>query len=481
MSILWTGEEMVAAMEGRPLGALPSTVSGISIDTRTLQPGDAFFAIRGERFDGHDFLSAAIAAGASLLVVSEAKLPALGGLTRPMIVVDDVLDALRRLGIAARARMRGTVIAVTGSVGKTSTKEALRLALSPSGAVHAAVQSFNNHWGVPLTLARMPADTDYGIFEIGMNHPGEIRPLARMVRPHLAIVTRVAAAHLGQFRNLEQIADAKAEIFEGVEPGGHALINRDDPQWTRLSRAAEIVGVRNISGFGSHPDSRYALIEFSPGEEGSAMTVRFGGTDRQVVIGAPGRHMAQNGLAVIGAAHLVGADVDKAIAALAELRPEKGRGRRLLLAVPGGGILTVIDESYNANPASMRAALEILALAAPQGNGRRIAVLGDMRELGAQSAELHADLAEAVRASCADRVFLGGEEMAALHARLAEEDLSSHFQDVAEVSQALLEEVRAGDVIMIKSSNSVGFSRIVDALVDRFPPVPGQAEPVLRQ
>ena len=238
MNLLWTSDELIAATDGRPFGHMPGGAGGISIDSRTLQPGDAFFAIRGDRFDGHDFATAAIKAGAGLLVVSEGKLPALGRLTAPMIVVPDVLNALERAGAAARARTRAKVIAITGSTGKTSTKEALRHALSAVGSVHAADKSFNNHWGVPLTLARTPRDCDYAIFEIGMNHPGEIRPLAKLVRPQIAIITLIAEAHLGQFRDLDDIARAKAEIFEGIEPGGYAILNRDDPRSKLLGRLA---------------------------------------------------------------------------------------------------------------------------------------------------------------------------------------------------------------------------------------------------
>src|SRR5690606_7832002 len=252
MSWLWTIEALVEAMGGRPLGQMPAGVHGISIDTRTLEPGDAFFAIKGETMDGHDFATAAVKAGAGILVVAEGKLPALGRLTAPMIVVPDVLAALEKAGIAARTRTSAKVIAVTGSVGKTSTKEALRHALSAVGSVHASAASFNNHWGVPLTLARMPENCDYAIFEIGMNHEGEIRPLVKMVRPHIAIVTGVAAAHLGHFSSLDAIAKAKAEIFEGVEPGGTALINQDDPRFKQLDKMARDAGVEQVWGYGEH-------------------------------------------------------------------------------------------------------------------------------------------------------------------------------------------------------------------------------------
>ncbi|MEQ9248572.1 MAG: Mur ligase family protein, partial [Nitratireductor sp.] len=250
MSALWTHEALVQATGGRPLGQPVAAITGISIDTRTLQPGDAFFAIQGERFDGHDFATAAMAAGASVLVVSEAKLPALGRLSVPKVVVPDVQKAMEDLGRAARLRSRAKIVAVTGSVGKTSTKNMMRQAFSACGSVHAADRSFNNHWGVPLTLARMPADCDFAIFEIGMNHPDEIRPLVKMVRPHIAVVTLVAAAHLGFFKSIEEIARAKGEIFEGVVKGGAALINRDDKRWKLLSSLAEEAGVKTIAGFG---------------------------------------------------------------------------------------------------------------------------------------------------------------------------------------------------------------------------------------
>ena len=255
MSLLWTAEDMIAASGGRPVGEMPEGVTGISIDSRTVKAGEAFFAIRCDRFDGHDFCTKAIANGATLLIVSEAKLPAMGRLRTPMIVVRDVLEAMGRLGQAARARSRARIIAVTGSSGKTTTKEMLRTALQPSGPVHASDKSFNNHWGVPLTLATMPEDTSYGVFEIGMNHPGEIRPLVKMVRPHMAIITLIAPAHIGHFSSIEEIARAKAEIFEGIVTGGTALLNRDDAQFDFLTDLARQAGVDHVLGFGEHPRS----------------------------------------------------------------------------------------------------------------------------------------------------------------------------------------------------------------------------------
>lgn len=469
MSMLWTSEALVEAMDGRPLGPMPEGVDGISIDTRSLQPGDAFFAIKGETMDGHDFATAAIKAGAGMLVVAEGKLPALGRLTTaPMIVVPDVLEALEKLGAAARARSQAKIIAVTGSVGKTSTKEALRHGLSAVGKVHASDKSFNNHWGVPLTLARMPDDCDFAVFEIGMNHPDEIRPLVRMVRPHIAVVTLVAAAHLGFFRNLEEIAKAKAEIFEGLEPGGTALLNRDDPRSRSLEKIAVALGVENISGFGENARSTYRLLEFALHADHSTLIARIGGQEIVARIGAPGRHMVQNAVAVLGAAHLAGADVVEVALALGTLSAEPGRGQRHVLRHPDGPF-TLIDESYNANPASMAAALALLNATPVSGQGRRIAVLGDMLELGAHSAKLHAGLAELIVGSGTETVFLGGPEMKAL-ADVLPGDIATAYRDGAdELKPVLVNAIGPGDVVMIKSSKSIGFSKIVAALLKKFP------------
>ena len=468
MSLLWTSEALVAGMDGRPLGPMPEGISGISIDSRSLQPGDAFFAIKGEVMDGHDFATAAIKAGAGVLVVAEGKLPSLGRLTAPIIVVEDVLAALEKLGVAARARSEAKIIAVTGSAGKTTTKEALRHVLSAVGKVHASAQSFNNHWGVPLTLARMPVDCDYAVFEIGMNHPDEIRPLVKMVRPHVAIVTMIAAAHLGFFRNLDEIARAKAEIFEGLEPDGAAVLNRDDGRWKLLDKMAHAAGVEHVYGFGENARSTFRLIKCDLHADHSDITARIGGHEVTARVGAPGRHMVQNVLAVLGAAHLVGADLDRAALALADLSAERGRGKRHVLRHPGGPI-TLIDESYNANPASMGAAMALLNAPPVTGEGRRIAVLGDMLELGDHSAKLHAALADLIVGTGTQTVFLGGPEMRALAERLPGEIKTEYRAGVEELKAVLLAALKPGDVVMIKSSKGIGFAKLVDALLGKFP------------
>lgn len=467
MTFLWTTDEMIEAMAGRPFGAPPEGITGISIDSRTITAGEAFFAIKGDRVDGHDFASFAVANGASLLVVAEAKLPALGRVTVPMIVVEDVLAALEKLAAAARDRSSAKIIAVTGSVGKTTTKEMLRRALEPSGRVHAAVASFNNHWGVPLTLARMPADIEFGVFEIGMNHPGEIRPLVQLVRPHVAIVTTIAAAHLGNFASLEEIAAAKAEIFEGVEPGGHALLNRDNAQFGFLEKAAQEAGVENVHSFGQHAKAEFRLAEFDGAAESSTLWVSFGGETREIVIGAPGRHIAENAVAVLGAVSLVGADVDAAADAFGSLSAVKGRGERHTLKVANGSF-TLIDESYNANPASMRAAIAVLAAAHPRGDGRRIAVIGDMLEMGEFSAKVHAELAGPLLAAGIEHVWLAGPEMAALRDALPESVQVEYRETTAELADFVVASVRPGDVLMVKSSLGTGFGKIVAALLDNY-------------
>ncbi|MET2826055.1 UDP-N-acetylmuramoylalanyl-D-glutamyl-2,6-diaminopimelate--D-alanyl-D-alanine ligase [Mesorhizobium shangrilense] len=468
MSLLWTSDALVAAMDGRPIGSMPEGIVGISIDSRSLQPGDVFFAIKGEAMDGHDFATAAIKAGAGVLVVAEGKLPSLGRLTAPMIVVDDVLAALEKLGVAARARSQAKIIAVTGSAGKTTTKEALRHVLSPVGKVHASAQSFNNHWGVPLTLARMPDDCDYAIFEIGMNHPDEIRPLVRMVRPHVAIITMIAAAHLGFFRNLDEIAKAKAEIFEGLEPDGAVVLNRDDSRWKLLDKMAHAAGIEHVYGFGENARSTFKLLDCELYADHSMITARIGGQDITARVGAPGRHMVQNVLAVLGAAHLVGADMTQVAAALADLSAERGRGKRHVLMHPQGPI-TLIDESYNANPASMAAAMALLNATPVSGEGRRIAVLGDMLELGEHSAKLHAALADLIVGTETRTVFLGGPEMRDL-AEILPADIQTEYRAGAEdLKPVLLSALRPGDVVMVKSSKGIGFVKLVDALLGKFP------------
>jgi len=473
MSALWTTDAMAAAMRAERQGALPAAVGGISIDTRTVRPGEAFFAIKGDSRDGHEFVPAALAAGAIAVVARSRR--AEFAPDAPFLIVEDVLDALRDLAAAARARSAAKVIAVTGSVGKTGTKEALRLALSADGETHASVASYNNHWGVPLTLARFPQSAAYGVFEIGMNHAGEITPLTRLVRPHIAIVTTVEPVHLAYFGSVEAIADAKAEIFLGVEPGGAAVINRDNAHYARLRAAAEAAGVSRIVSFGEHAEADARADRVHLDADCSTVRATILGADITYKLGAPGRHLVGNSLAVLAAVSLAGADLARSALALARLAPPVGRGARITLRLPGGAAL-LIDESYNANPASMRAAIALLGQAPVGPQGRRIAVLGDMLELGPQGGTLHAGLAEAIAAAEIDLVFCAGPLMRALFEALPSGRRGGYSETAAGLESTVLGAVRAGDAIMVKGSLGSKMGPIVKAFERAFPNPAAAAE-----
>jgi UDP-N-acetylmuramoyl-tripeptide--D-alanyl-D-alanine ligase len=468
MSIaLWTSAAMAEAMRAAVQGVLPEAISGLSIDSRTIAPGEAYFAIKGDVHDGHDFVAAALKAGAALAVVERAQRDKFAA-DAPLLVVDDVLAGLVDLAHAARARLGAQVIAVTGSVGKTSTKEALRRVLGAQGPTHASAASFNNHWGVPLSLARCPASVRFAIFEIGMNHAGEIEPLVKMVRPHIAIITTVEPVHLEFFAGIEAIADAKAEIFAGLEPGGTAILNRDNSQFARLSRRAKKLGVSRLVAFGAHKKSDARLLDVSLHATCSAVHADILGQDVTYKLGMPGRHMAMNSLAVLAAAALAGADLALAALALSQVEPAAGRGVRRTLEVAGGEAL-LIDESYNANPASMAAALNVLGQAPVGPHGRRIALLGDMLELGPTSAALHGGLLEAVRANHIDLVYCCGPLMRNLWDALSTGKRGGYAESAAALEAQAVAAIRAGDAIMVKGSLGSKMKTIVNALEKRFP------------
>jgi UDP-N-acetylmuramoyl-tripeptide--D-alanyl-D-alanine ligase len=441
-------------------------VHGVSIDTRTLQPGDLFFAIRGDANDGHAFVEKAFEKGAAAAVVDEAHADALKGFGT-LFVVHDVLRAMEDLGRAARRRMTGMVVAITGSVGKTSTKEMLKGVVASFGKVHASVASYNNHWGVPLTLARMPAETSFGIFEIGMNHAEEIRPLTNMVRPHVAVITAIAPVHLENLGTVEAIADAKAEIFDGLESGGVAIIPRDTPHYMRLDNWARSSSAGNILCFGETKGVDARLVSFEPQVDGSLVTADILGERITYQLGAPGRHLAQNSLALLLAARAIGVDMQAAAHELAKVTAPQGRGQQISLEI-GGAPATLIDESYNANPVSMRAALTLLAQAPmPAIFGRRIAMLGDMLELGPDELKFHAELADVIAPLPIDIVHTVGPRMKALHDALPAGKCGIHAQSAAEICDALVDQVVAGDVVMIKGSNGSKMGSIVQALKER--------------
>ena len=464
---LWTGGEL-AELFGPPSGgAMPEAISGISIDTRTLQRGDAFFAIKGDRTDGHDYLAQAFAAGAALAVVAEGFDGAAVG---PLLRVADTLEALNVLGRAGRERSKARIVAVTGSVGKTGTKEMLRLMLGAVGRVHASDKSYNNHWGVPLSLARLPREADYAVFEIGMNHPGEITPLTKLVRPHIAIITTVAPVHMEFFAGIEEIAEAKAEIFLGLEDGGVAILNRDNAQFVLLAERAKERGAGRIVGFGSDASAEARLLQVLPGDGGSLIEADILGEAITYQLGAPGDHLAMNSLAALAAAKLAGAGIESASAALAGFGAPQGRGAQSVHRISGGHFL-LIDESYNANPASVAAALKVLSDIPPARATRRIAVLGDMLELGTQSEAMHVALAGLITAAGIDTVYCCGPHMEALFDALEESQQGGWAEDSDGLRVTLPAAIRAGDAIMIKGSLGSRMGPLVNAIKDRYPPL----------
>ncbi|WP_458760051.1 UDP-N-acetylmuramoylalanyl-D-glutamyl-2,6-diaminopimelate--D-alanyl-D-alanine ligase [Afipia sp. TerB] len=466
-SPLWTVATMANAMRAERAGALPDSVTGISIDSRTVARGEAYFAIKGDVHDGHDFVEAAIRNGAGLAVIAQSHRTKFGdGL--PLLVVPDVLAGLIDLARASRARSQAEIIAVTGSVGKTSTKEALRAVLEGQGETHASAASFNNHWGVPLSLARCPASAAYAIFEIGMNHAGEIEPLVKMVRPHVAIITTVEPVHLEFFSGIEAIADAKAEIFTGVEQGGAVVLNRDNSQFARLVNRAREAGVGRIVSFGEDAKADARLIDVSLHASCSTVRAEILGHEVAYKIAVPGRHMAMNSLAVLAASSLVGADLALAALALSQIQPAAGRGVRHELGLASGAAL-LIDESYNANPASMAAALNVLGRAEVGPRGRRIAVLGDMLELGMTGPDLHRGLAASVIENKIDAVFCCGPLMRHLWDALPAAKKGGYAENSTALESQVIAAVGTGDVVTVKGSLGSRMKTIVTALTKRFP------------
>ncbi|HET6308167.1 MAG TPA: UDP-N-acetylmuramoyl-tripeptide--D-alanyl-D-alanine ligase [Rhodopila sp.] len=449
---LWTADELQLATGGRM--ARPFDADGVSIDTRTLSEGDLFVALVGDGRDGHGFVADALGRGAAGALVHQDVAS-----DAPVLRVDDSLAGLGRLGAFARARFGdngGRLVAVTGSVGKTTTKEMLRGALSAYGATHAAVASYNNHWGLPLTLARTGADARFCIAEIGMNHAGEIAPLSRLARPHVAVITTIEKAHVGYLGGIEAIAEEKASIMQGLEPGGVAVLPADTPHLGRLRSA---VGGGAVLTFGADRAADVRLLRCEADENGSRLEIDVGGRIAALRLNAPGRHMAMNATAALAAVVALGLDPAVAIGALEAFAPLAGRGARRRIAI-GGGSLLLLDESYNGNGASMRAALDVLRL---QPARRRIAVLGDMLELGDEGPAEHAGLADSVVAS-ADRVFTCGKLMRSLHDAVPEALRAAHAENSAALAPLVVAAVADGDAILVKGSLGSGMKRVVEAL-----------------
>lgn len=457
---LWTAAELTEATGGTLTRGFDAT--GVSIDTRTLQPGDLFIALHGEGRDGHEFVADALAKGAAGAMVDR-SVPADG----PLLQVDDTLGALARLGAYARERSAARVVAVTGSVGKTTTKEMLRCILAAEGPTHAAVASYNNHWGLPLTLARLPREAAYCVVEIGMNHAGEIAPLARLARPHVAVITAVEKAHIGYLGTIEAIADEKASIVRGLEPGGVAVLPQDCPLFPRLRAGAGEVPVLT---FGSRPPADARLEDIEPDADGSLILASVGGMELRFGLRAPGRHMALNAIAALAATAALGLDPASGARALEEFVPIAGRGLRQTIALPGGNVV-LLDESYNGNGASMRAALEVLRL---QPARRRIAVLGDMLELGDAGPSEHAALAADVVRS-ADLLFVCGPLMSHLFDAIPAQKRAARADNSAALAPVLAASVAPGDAVLVKGSLGSRMKTVVHALEALAKPRAGAA------
>jgi UDP-N-acetylmuramoyl-tripeptide--D-alanyl-D-alanine ligase len=462
MSALWTSAEAQSATLGDATHAFE--VNGLSIDTRTLKPGDLFVALKGDARDGHDFVRAAFDAKAGAALVTHT--PANVANDSALLLVANTQRGLEDLARASRARSRAKIVAVTGSVGKTTTKEMLRLALGALGSTWASAASYNNHWGVPLSLASMPRTTEFGVFEVGMNHFGEIRALAGFVRPQVALVTTIAPAHLEFFGTCEAIVDAKSEIFESILPGGAALIPSDSPYAERLKARAKQCGVGRILTFGSAVGSDARLVSMAEGGEGMKIEADILGRNYHFRIGAPGAHIASNAVGAMLAVAALEGDIPNAAAALASFSALKGRGARFTVSA-GDGTATVIDESYNANPASMSAALALLVSTEPGAGGRRIAVLGDMLEMGPEGEALHAALAHDIEAAKTDLVFANGTQMAALWAALPASRKGAYGATSRDIVEKVSGAVRAGDVVLVKGSLGSKMAVFIDALKAR--------------
>ena len=453
MSALWTSDEIAAATGGT--ASTRFEVTGVTFDSREVGPGDLFVAMPGSVYDGHEFLDGAFAAGAAGAIVSRP-------IAAPHVLVEDTFAALQALGRASRERTSATILGVTGSVGKTSTKEALYAALDRNrpGKVHRSVKSYNNHTGVPLSLARMPADAEFGVFEMGMNNSGEIRALTAQVRPHLALITAIAPAHIENLGSEEAIADAKAEIFESLEPDGIAIIPNDTAHRNRLVKAARRYADRIIT-FGSGDADVHAVHAVSAEGGGSLISAALLDCELTFTISQRGAHWVSNALAVLAAVEAVGEDVAVGALALSDMAGLTGRGERHVIPIDGGELL-LIDESYNANPASMTATLK--SLGEEKDVSRRIAVLGPMRELGEHSDALHAGLAPAVTEARVERLILIGEEMRPLAEKLIGSVSLDLVSSVDEATEALRRMLRPGDAVLVKASNSVGLAKLVESM-----------------
>jgi len=465
MKLVWQAEDVLRAVRGQCLHAQDWAAHGVSIDSRTTRKGDLFIAIKGDALDGHDYVHKAFEAGAAAAIVDR-QLPQVPP-DAPLIFVDDTFIALQDLGRVGRLRSQARIVAVTGSVGKTSSKEMLRLMLGAVNDTFANEGSLNNHWGVPLTLARLPAEAKYGVIEIGMNHAGELGPLSREVQPHVALITNIEAVHLEHFQSTEAIADAKAEIFLGMDPAGIAVLNRDNQHYARLLAAARTQGLKKILCFGTDPKSDARLVNLTPDETGTDVEAIILGKKISFRVGTPGQHLAFNALGTLLACAAAQADLDICAEALAGYRPPMGRGTRQTISLSDKESFTLIDESFNASPIATHAAITTLGQTPVGANGRRIAVLADMRELGPTGPELHAELAISLIKNKIDTVHCCGELMEHLYEALPRAMRGQLCKNSQDLAPFVVQDVRTQDAVMVKGSHSMHMELIVKALQAR--------------
>lgn len=462
LDYLWAADEILAALDGKLVAGKLQAANGVSIDSRDMQADDAFFAIKGDLFDGHDYAHVAAKNGASVVVISDVEFAAKIS-TAAVILVDDVLASLGRLAVAARLRTQAKIIAITGSVGKTSTKEFLRACLEKCGNTHASIKSFNNHWGVPISLARMPKNTEYGVFEIGMNHLHEITPLVKMVRPDLALITTIAPAHLGHFKDLEEIALAKSEIFDGMAKNGVAILNRDNEFFEFLSQKARDKNITDIESFGdnAHADMRLISANLLPAK--SEVVATYKGIEFNYTISSAGSHQVKNSLGLLLAIACLGIDVNDVLPSLQSIELSDGRGAQSELKFRNGHI-KFIDESYNANPASMVAAFGVLSAQQPTASGRKVAIVGDMLELGAESPQIHGQLAAELVNAKIDLVLACGSDMKNCYNLLPQDMRGGYAENSALLTKILNDKLLPNDVVMVKGSLGSRMSEIVNKI-----------------
>jgi UDP-N-acetylmuramoyl-tripeptide--D-alanyl-D-alanine ligase len=457
---LWTSQEIATAIGGQ--APAQWSVNGLAIDSRAIEKDDLFIALKGPSFDGNDFAAEALTKGAAGVLVDR---NITGADASRVIRAPDCFAALQKLGAAGRARVGAKIVAVTGSVGKTGCKEALRQIFSDQAPSYASVGSFNNHWGVPLSLARMPRESRYGVFEIGMNHAGELGPLSRMVRPHIALITSIAPVHIGNFESLEGIAAAKAEIFEGLEDGGHAVINADNSFAALLTDRARNMGVKNIVGFGRQgADAR--LESFTLNAETSEVKATILGTPLTYQVGAPGEHWVMNSLAALLCAALAGADLQRAAQTLRQLELAPGRGVLQTITFDDGSF-SLVDESYNASPIAVEMAIRVLGRRQPMPGGRRLLALADMKELGHRSREMHMALLKPIEEAGIDEVYCCGEAMKHLFDALPAEKRGAYAFTSADLAPLVAGGVRNNDIVTVKGSHSMAMEKVVQTLQSR--------------